>query len=130
MQTLNVETSELFQSLSDLTRIRIVRLLVESNQEVCLCEISRSLAEPEYKLSRHIKVLRQVGIIKSVKEGRWVYHSINRGSKPFELLFQLIKSIPDKEKVFAQDQKRFNKNLYLRDNGRCRTENATQPTPN
>jgi ArsR family transcriptional regulator, arsenate/arsenite/antimonite-responsive transcriptional repressor len=125
MRVVSIVPHELFQALSDLTRLRIVRLLADTNEEACLCEIADSLQEPEYKLSRHLKILRQAGILSAVKEGRWVYHQIVRGESFLNLLFESVRSLPDPEKVFATDQKKFKKRIPLREGGRCRTEQNT-----
>ena len=125
MRVVSIVPNELFQALSDQTRLRIVRLLADSNEEACLCEIADSLDEPEYKLSRHLKILRQAGLLSAVKEGRWVYHKVIRGEGFLDLLFDSIRSLPDTEKVFSADQKKFKKLLPFRDNGRCRTEPST-----
>lgn len=119
MHIVSVPPQIIFQALSDETRLRIVRLLADSNEESCLCEITESLAEPEYKVSRHLKVLRQSGILSAQKEGRWVYHQIIRGNKSLDLLIGSIKAIPDSSKIFSLDQKRFQKRILQRDGNRC-----------
>ena len=76
MHVIAINPETLFQALSDNTRLRIIRLLATANQEICLCELADALLEPQYKLSRHLKVLRQAGLLTSQKEGRWVYHRL------------------------------------------------------
>ena len=122
MRVVSIVPHELFQALSDQTRLRIVRLLADTKEEACLCEIADSLEEPEYKLSRHLKILRQAGVLSAEKEGRWVYHQIIRGESFLDFLFDSIRALPDPEKIFATDQKKFKKRMPLRDNGRCRTD--------
>lgn len=122
MHVVNVAPESLFQALSDATRIRIVRLLAEDDEEACLCEIADSLDEPAYKLSRHLKVLRQSGLVSANKEGRWIYHRLVQGTPFFDSLLASVRALPDKNKVFAVDQKKFKRRIPLRDGGRCRTE--------
>ena len=55
-----VKFETIFQALADATRIRIIRLMVMTGEEACLCEITDSLGESQAKASRHLKVLRQV----------------------------------------------------------------------
>lgn len=123
MHVLNVPAEALFQALSDPTRIRILRLIADSKDEACLCEISDSLNEPEYKLSRHVKVLRQAGLLSAEKEGRWIYHSLVN-SPNLNALYKFIQSLPDSGKRYQLDLKRFNKRRKTRLEGRCRIENA------
>ena len=71
--------TEIFKALSDETRLRIIRLLIAAGRELCCCEITDSLGESQYNISRHLKVLKNAALIKDRKEGRWVYfHIANR----------------------------------------------------
>ncbi len=122
MHVVNVDFFEIFQSLSDPYRIRIVRLMI-SVGELCLCELSEALEEPEYKLSRHIKILKNSGIITSTREGKWIYHSLVMDQSFLRSLYKSIIDFPDSEKVASVDLQKFNNRLKHRDNGRCK-----QPT--
>lgn len=64
MHLVTVKPEEVFQALADPTRIRVVRLLLGSGEEICLRELVDSLQKPQYKLSRHLKPLRQAGLLK------------------------------------------------------------------
>lgn len=119
MQMTNSQVKDLFYSLADLTRLRIVRLLATAKDEACLCELVDSLMESQYKLSRHIKILRQAGLLNSKKEGRWVYHKLCLNNHSLKYIYSFIKIIPDQENVFSKDISRFRKRLILRDKGRC-----------
>lgn len=124
MHTINVKPQvkpqEIFQALADPTRIRIVRLLAETGEEACLCELVDSLLEPQYKLSRHVKILRQAGLLSAEKDGRWVYHRLVRGLPYLELAYDLVRALPDGDGIFAQDLHTFQQRMYLREGGRCR----------
>lgn len=115
--TKNPET--VFQALTDATRLRMIRLLIDTKQEACLCEFVDSLLEPEYKLSRHLKVLRQAGLIKAKKEGRWVYHSLVSDIPFLKSLYQTISALPDTGGFFKKDFTNFKKRLAMREEGRC-----------
>lgn len=122
-----INSQDLFQALSDYTRVRIIRLLAVIEREACSCEMSESLNEPEYKISKHLKILRQSGLLSAEKEGRWIYHKIVKQPPYLNLLIDLVKSLPDNDNIFAMDQKRFNNFFPLRKNGRCKTKsNNTQ----
>lgn len=120
MHSIAVKTEDVFQAVADPTRVRIIRLLAQANEELCLCEFVDCLLEPQYKLSRHIKVLRQAGIISATKDGRWIYHRLVSGYPYLDHLYLAIKSLPDTEKLFGSDLKRFRTRLKLREDGRCR----------
>ena len=120
MHSVNIKPSEVFQALADPTRIRIVRLLAETREEACLCELVDSLQEPQYKLSRHIKMLRQAGLLTTEKEGRWVYHRLVEGIPYLDRMHEALKALPDVDGLFARDLENFRRRMYLREAGRCR----------
>ncbi len=70
MHLISVKAESIFQALADPIRIWIVRLLALSGEECCLCELVDSLLEPQYTLSKHVKVLKQVGLLTAEKDGR------------------------------------------------------------
>ncbi len=120
MHVLTIKSEFLFQALSDTTRLRIIRLLVMTDQEICLCELVDTLLEPQYNLSRHLKVLRQAGLLTSQKEGRWVYHRLTTEPDYLQQLYTLVRSLPDPDGVYSTDLKHFKSRMALREDGRCR----------
>jgi len=119
MQIITIQSEEVFQALADETRLRIIRLMVSTNEESCLCELVDSLLEPAYKLSRHLKILRQAGLLSSQKEGRWVYHRLVIKPEYLEHLYATVQAFPDSNGIYDADLKRFRERLYLREGGRC-----------
>ncbi len=120
MHTLTITPEALFQALSDSTRLRIIRLLVMTDEEICLCELVDALLEPQYNLSRHLKVLRQAGLLTSQKEGRWVYHRLTKNPDYLQQLYILVRSLPDPDNAYSTDLKHFKTRMALREKGRCR----------
>lgn len=107
---------EVFKALSDLTRLRIVHLLTRTGKELCVCEFVDALEEPQYNVSRHLKELRQAGLLKERREGRWAYYSLNEDGDNFkDSLFKLVKSIP----IDKEDAKRLKERLGIRVKGKC-----------
>ncbi|NOX93054.1 MAG: metalloregulator ArsR/SmtB family transcription factor [Gammaproteobacteria bacterium] len=121
MQIITVQAEAIFQALADETRLRIIRLMVVTGDESCLCELVDSLLEPSYKLSRHLKILRQAGLLSSQKEGRWVYHRLVTKPAYLEQLYSTVQALPDSNGIYGKDLKRFRKRLCLRVDGRCQT---------
>jgi ArsR family transcriptional regulator len=124
MHRVNIALHEIFQALSDPYRIRIIRLMLNSKSELCLCELSEALEEPEYKLSRHVKLLRSSGIIASVRDGKWIYHSLVENEKFLKLLHKAVSAFPDADGEATKDLLKFEKRLAKRESGRCRQPSA------
>ena len=119
MQTVTIQPEEMFQALADETRLRVIRLMVATCEESCLCELVDSLLEPSYKLSRHLKILRQAGLLASHKEGRWVYHRLVKEPVYMAQLFTTVQALPDPKGIYSADLGRFRERLCLREGGRC-----------
>ena len=64
----------LFHALSDATRLSIIEMLRDG--ERCVCELQDELDAAQSRLSFHLRVLRDAGIVSDRKEGRWSYYSI------------------------------------------------------
>lgn len=120
MQLITIQPETLFQALADETRLRIIRLLATTNEEVCLCELVDSLQEPAYKISRHLKILRQAGLLTAQKDGRWVYHRLVSTPPYLETLYAIVRALPDPDQVYQADLARFKDRMCLREGGRCR----------
>ncbi len=119
MYKINSSLHELFQALSDPYRIRMLSLMLRAKSEMCLCELSDSLDEPEYKLSRHLKVLKSSGILTSMRDGKWIYHSLVK-NKHLKAIYEVVQAYPDSSDQFERDFRRFKKRTLLRKGGRCR----------
>lgn len=120
MQLITVQPETLFQALADETRLRIIRLLATADEEACLCELVDSLQEPAYKLSRHLKILRQAGLLTAQKDGRWVYHRLVSEPPYLDTLYATVRALPDSAQVYQADLACFKERMCLREGGRCR----------
>lgn len=65
---------ELFKALSDETRLRLVVLLCR--RELCVCQIEAALGISQTKASRHLAILRRAGLLKSRRDGLWIYYTL------------------------------------------------------
>ncbi|PSJ42487.1 metalloregulator ArsR/SmtB family transcription factor [Zobellella taiwanensis] len=74
----------LFKSLSDDTRLKLV-LMIMAEQEMCVCEMAHALDESQPKISRHLALLRQNGLLADRREGQWVYYRLAPGLDPGSL---------------------------------------------
>src|SRR5690349_24368977 len=67
--------SELFHALSDRTRLSILERLRLG--ERCVCELTDALDAAQSRLSFHLKVLKDAGLIADRRQGRWMYYTLN-----------------------------------------------------
>ena len=73
---MNIIASELFKQLADTTRLRCL-LLLQSEGELCVCELIHAIEESQPKISRHLAHLRKSGLVVDRKEGLWVHYRLN-----------------------------------------------------
>ncbi len=74
-QTLG-EIASSFHALSEPLRVQVLELL--RTQELCVCDLCERLGITQSsKLSFHLKILREAGLVRSRQEGRWIYYSLN-----------------------------------------------------
>src|SRR3954452_11751201 len=85
-QTKTDRAVDLFHALSDETRLEIIELLRKG--ERCVCELTDSLDAAQSRLSFHLRVLRDAGIVRDRKDGRWVHYELNRAA--FEEMQRLV----------------------------------------
>ena len=64
----------LFHALSDETRLEIMHML--RHGERCVCELMDELDAAQSRLSFHLRVLKDAGLVSDRKEGRWSYYAI------------------------------------------------------
>ena len=66
--------AQLFHALSDETRLGILEML--RGGERCVCDLQDGLDAAQSRLSFHLRVLREAGLVVDRREGRWSYYSI------------------------------------------------------
>ena len=69
-------TAQLFHALSDPARIQIVEILLDG--EHCVCDLMAHLDVGQSRLSYHLKVLKDAGLVSDRREGRWSYYTLQR----------------------------------------------------
>lgn len=94
---------EIFKTLSDETRLRILKLL--EHGELCVCDIVAALDMIQPRVSFHLGVLKDAGFIKDRKQGKWVHYRIDTSDifKRLLLLSTLERISPE---TILEDNKR------------------------
>ena len=70
-----VRAADLFHALSDRTRLSILQRLRFG--ERCVCDLTDALDAAQSRLSFHLKVLKDAGLVTDRREGRWMYYTLN-----------------------------------------------------
>lgn len=83
------EIARLLSAVADPTRLRLLRLLHQ--QELCVCELMEAVQLPQYKVSRHLRELRRIGVVEARRSGRWMHYRISGAAGRSPLHQDLLK---------------------------------------
>ena len=70
--------SEIFKAMADPCRLKILYLLREG--ELCVCEIMVGVDRPQSSTSHHLSILKDAGLIRERKDGRWSRYRLSEGA--------------------------------------------------
>lgn len=73
--------AQIFKALSDPIRLRII-LLLQSEGELCVCDLMAVLGLPQSTVSRHLAYLKRSCLVDTRRQGVWMYYQLSRESCP------------------------------------------------
>lgn len=94
-----------FKALSEETRLRIIKLL--EGGELCVCDLVAALDMSQPKVSFHLNVMKEAGLIKDRKQGKWTHYRIDPDDMFRRMLVLSVTEKIDK-KFTAGDLSRLN----------------------
>jgi ArsR family transcriptional regulator len=74
-----IELERLFKALSDRHRLRILNVLLQAGEAVCVCEFQPTLGISQPTVSHHLKQLVEAGILEREKRGTYAYYRLEPG---------------------------------------------------
>ncbi len=75
------------KALSEPTRLRLAVLLA-IHGETCVCQLAEAMKAPEYKISRHLGIMRSAGIVRARREGTWMHYQLAKARNSLEACLQ------------------------------------------
>ena len=72
-----LELSGFFKVFGDATRIKILCILLQS--EMCVCDLAKTLNMTQSAISHQLRMLKQMKLVKSRREGKTVFYSLADG---------------------------------------------------
>lgn len=104
-QTLSVDaTLNALRAIGEATRLRLIALLAES--ELTVKDATEILRQSQPRISRHLKLLAEAGLIRRYPEGSWVFYRLADGPAG-QVARDLVARIAADDPVLAADQERF-----------------------
>ncbi|MDX1580275.1 MAG: metalloregulator ArsR/SmtB family transcription factor [Alphaproteobacteria bacterium] len=105
------------------TRLRLLALL--EHNELAVSELTQILGQSQPRVSRHLKLLAEAGLVDRFAEGTWAFYRIAEGQLATALATLLVDLIPEDDTVLARDLQRLDEikasraeaaTAYFRDN--------------
>lgn len=97
------EETQILKILSDKTRLRLMCILL-ARGETCVCDLATAMDEPDFKVSRHLGIMRQAGMLEVRRDGTWMYYRVREPSTQFEKsLHAFLKSALACDPVLMKD---------------------------
>ncbi len=69
------EEADTLRALGEPTRLRLAVLLAVEG-ETCVCHLAEALGEADFKVSRHLGVLKAAGIVEARRAGTWLHYRL------------------------------------------------------
>ena len=105
------------KALADSTRLRVIAALRQ--RELCVCELCDALEATQSTLSTHLTLLRDAGITRTRKQGKWIYYRLSDEAAPLIETFLHHFADARRDKRIRRDTDRLRQRMKLRENGCC-----------
>ena len=93
---------DLFKTLGDENRLRIINLL--QYKELCVCEMEAILETTQSNVSRHLTRLRNEGSVIFEKKSQWIFYELNpKFIEENNLLYEYLKNKMSQKSKFKKD---------------------------
>jgi len=95
----------IYECLCDRTRLRILNVLTSG--PLCVCHLQEILEEPQVKVSKHLRYLKEHGMVESERQANWMIYRLTK-KQPRELRANLacLQDCLREDVAFARDAKR------------------------
>ena len=75
---MTIDANTFFSALANEIRLRCL-VLLQTQGELCVCELTHALELSQPMISRHLALLRETGIVQTRRNGQWMYYNIHPG---------------------------------------------------
>ncbi len=92
------------KAIAEPTRMRILALCLKG--ELTVSELVRILGQSQPRISRHLKLLSEAGLLTRIREGSWVFHRVSQTGTGADITARLADLIPDDDSLIKRDMDR------------------------
>src|SRR5438046_1234340 len=92
------------KAAAEATRLRILALLAEA--ELTVSDLTAILRQSQPRISRHLKLLAEAGLVERFREGSWAFFRLGERGSAAELARTLVSRLDPLDTVIARDRER------------------------
>src|SRR3954463_6579342 len=96
-----VQAVEVLRAAGEPSRLRILALL--AREELAVLELCRVLDQSQPRVSRHLKLLAEAGLVERFPDGAWVFYRLTAAGPAAELVGEALARIDPADPVIARD---------------------------
>ncbi len=90
--------AEMFKTLGDPTRLKIISLL--NTRDCCVCELVPIFGISQPAISQHISKLKNSELVNETRKGQWIVYSLNK--EKLEEIGLALENLPDQSEEFRR----------------------------
>lgn len=98
------QTVDVLRAAGEPTRLRILALL--EREELAVLEICRVLDQSQPRVSRHLKLLAEAGLVERFPDGAWVFYRLTGGGRQHEVIGEVLSRIDPDDPILARDRRK------------------------
>jgi ArsR family transcriptional regulator len=95
---------DVLRAAGEPTRLRILALL--EREELAVLEICRVLDQSQPRVSRHLKLLAEAGLVERFPDGAWVFYRLTGAGREHEVIGEVLARINPDDPVLARDRRK------------------------
>jgi len=92
------------KALGEPTRMRVMALCAHG--DLTVSELVHILGQSQPRVSRHLKLLCEAGLLQRLREGSWVFHRLSADTNQSDFVQKLVDLIPDDDEILLRDRER------------------------
>lgn len=92
------------KALGEPTRMRVMALCAQG--DLTVSELVHILGQSQPRVSRHLKLLCEAGLLQRLREGSWVFHRLSADPAQSDFIKRLVDLIPHDDEILRRDRER------------------------
>src|SRR5688572_28129504 len=92
------------RAAGEVTRLRLLALCAE--RDLSVSDLATAIGQSEPRVSRHLKILSEAGLIARVRQGQWVHYQLSRTGLAVGFVQGLLAQLDRSDPLFVRDRER------------------------